>query len=95
MSYQEAADQATSAREDCPDGQFTDRLSRGCPQRASEDLDALGSEDCVEATGVDAAPAPALTAVWDRLPPQASPPRNPEPMLANPRAIISWLESSR
>jgi hypothetical protein len=41
------------------------------------------------------APAPSLTAVWDRLPPQARPPSKPEPRLASPRAIISWLDSSR
>lgn len=41
------------------------------------------------------APAPSLTADWDRLPPQASPPSTPEPRLARPSAIISWLDSSR
>jgi hypothetical protein len=33
------------------------------------------------------APAPSLTADWDRLPPQASPPCTPEPRLARPSAI--------
>ena len=41
------------------------------------------------------APAPSLTADWDRLPPQASPLSTPEPRLARPSAIISWLDSSR
>ena len=41
------------------------------------------------------APAPSLTADWDRLPPQARPPSTPEPRLARPSAIISWLDSSR
>jgi len=45
-----------------------------------------------QATTVDIsalAPAPSLTADCDTLPPAASPPRKPQPMLARPRATIS------
>ena len=39
------------------------------------------------------APAPSLTADWERLPPAASPPTTADPVLATPRAISSWLGS--
>ena len=39
------------------------------------------------------APAPSFTADCERLPPPARPPSNPDPALATPRAISSWLGS--
>ena len=41
----------------------------------------------------DLAPAPPLTAVFDRLPLTTMPPTSPEPMLAAPRPISSRLAS--
>ena len=41
----------------------------------------------------DLAPAPSLTADWERLPPAARPPTNPEPAFATPSAISSWFGS--
>ena len=34
-----------------------------------------------------------VAAVWERLPPAASPPMRPDAELATPSAISSWLES--